>query len=112
MADPPRSRAQTLPRSRAQTLPRSRAQTLPGPVPRPSQGPWSDPPRSRGQTLPHVANPFHSALCMERYLLCGEILSLPLTSAVYKGRRRGTVEFFAIHKYDKAAKDRVANGVR
>ena len=49
---------------------------------------------------------------MERYLLCGEILSLPLTSAVYKGRRRGTVEFFAIHKYDKAAKDRFANGVR
>ena len=26
--------------------------------------------------------------------------------------RRGTVEFFAIHKYDKTAKDRVANGVR
>ena len=49
---------------------------------------------------------------MERYLLYGEILSLPQTSAVYKGRRRGTVEFFAIHKHDKAAKDRVANGVR
>ena len=67
-------------------------------------------PRSRAQTHPHVATPFHSA--MERYLLCGEILSLPQTSAVYKGRRRGTVEFFAIHKYDKSAKDRVANGVR
>ena len=42
---------------------------------------------------------------MERYLLCGEILSLPQTRAVYKGRRRGTVEFFAIHKHDKTAKD-------
>ena len=49
---------------------------------------------------------------MERYLLCGEILSLPQTNAVYKGRRRGTVEFFAIHNHDKAAKDRVADGVR
>ena len=44
--------------------------------------------------------------------MCGEILSLLQTSAVYKGRRRGTVEFFAIHKYDKTAKDRVANGAR
>ena len=50
---------------------------------------------------------------MERYLLCGEILSLPQTSAVHKGRRRETVEFFAIHKHDKAAEDRrFANGVR
>jgi len=41
---------------------------------------------------------------MERYLLCGEILSVPQSRAVYKGRKRGTVEFYAIHKHDKAAK--------
>jgi len=48
---------------------------------------------------------------MERYLLCGEILSVPQSSAVYKGRKRGTVEFYAIHKHDKAAKYRITNGV-
>ena len=48
---------------------------------------------------------------MERYLLCGEILSVPQSSAVYKGRKRGTVEFYAIHKHDKAAKHRITNGV-
>jgi len=55
-----------------------------------------------------------SARCqglMERYLLCGEILSLPQSRAVYKGRKRGTVEFYAIHKHDKAAKHRITNGV-
>ena len=30
---------------------------------------------------------------------------------VYKGRKRGTVEFYAIHKHDKAAKHRITNGV-
>ena len=48
---------------------------------------------------------------MERYLLCGEILSVPQSRAVYKGRKRGTVEFYAIHKHDKAAKHRITNGV-
>ena len=45
-------------------------------------------------------------------MFSGETLSLPKTSAVYKGRRRETVEFLAINKRDKTAKDRVANGVR
>ena len=46
-----------------------------------------------------------------RYLLCGEILSVPQSRAVYKSRKRGTVEFYAIHKQDKAAKHYIMNGV-
>lgn len=70
---------------------------------------------------------------MERYLLCGE-LSVPSSGSlredegedtssasseqetgkrvtVYKGRRRGTVEFCGIWKHSKVVKDFVANGV-
>lgn len=62
---------------------------------------------------------------MEKYLLCGE-LSPALSQdkeedegsqenggrmKVYKGRRRGTVEFCGIWKHSKAVKDLIANGV-
>ena len=53
----------------------------------------------------------HCRVLMERHLLCGEILSVLQSRAVYKGRKRGTVEFYAIHKHDKAAKHPITTGV-
>ena len=61
---------------------------------------------------------------MEKYLLCGE-LSVSSKGEedgastgngiggvrVYKGRRRGTVDFCGIWRHSKAMKDLVANGV-
>lgn len=71
---------------------------------------------------------------MENYLLCGELgstVGIPPSSQVsestsnsgsgselsngccllYKGRRRGSVEFVGIWKHSKAKKDLIANGV-
>ena len=48
---------------------------------------------------------------MEKYLLCGEFMTLPGGGKVYKGRRRGTVEFVGIQKHDKTTKEEVANAV-
>ena len=57
---------------------------------------------------------------MENFLLCGE-LGIPqdqatystaqLHSGVYKGRKKGTVEFVGIWKYGKREKEYVENGV-
>lgn len=60
---------------------------------------------------------------MEKFLLCGEISSskandddsseLGVSGRVklYKGRRRGTVEFCGIWKHNKTMKELVASGV-
>ena len=64
---------------------------------------------------------------MENYLLCGAVSNsasfacLPSEESsssgssakvtLYKGRKRGTVEFVGIWKHDRAMKDLVANGV-
>lgn len=64
---------------------------------------------------------------MENYLLCGEIGGAVAQSSdsesscsvevhddsclLYKGRRKGTVNFVGIWKHSKAKKDVVANGV-
>ncbi len=64
---------------------------------------------------------------MEKYLLCGELstsgsfkeeeednaseLEANGRMRVYKGRRRGTVEFCGIWKHNKLMKELVANGV-
>ena len=65
---------------------------------------------------------------MENYLLCGAVSNsasfacLPgeesscssgssVKVTLYKGRKRGTVEFVGIWKHDRAMKDLVANGV-
>ena len=67
---------------------------------------------------------------MENYLLCGEIggaaAAASLTSQsgiseggnkyggclLYKGRKKGSVEFVGIWRHSKSRKDSVANGVR
>ena len=64
---------------------------------------------------------------MENYLLCGELCASgsfkegdidagDLDSSgrvrIYKGRRRGTVDFCGIWKQDKSLKELVANGVK
>lgn len=63
---------------------------------------------------------------MEKYLLCGEFSasgsfkeendasggSSSRRVRVYKGRRRGTVDFCGIWKHNKLMKELVANGVR
>ena len=64
---------------------------------------------------------------MEKFLLCGEIsnsreeeqddddggeLGVSGRVKLYKGRRRGTVEFCGIWKHNKAMKELVASGVR
>lgn len=58
---------------------------------------------------------------MEKYLLCGELSTQREDDGtgevnsglveVYKGRKRGTVEFCGIWKHSKTVKDQVANGV-
>lgn len=63
---------------------------------------------------------------MENYLLCGELsasgsfkeedidagdLEASGRERIYKGRRRGTVEFCGIWKQDKSLKELVSNGV-
>lgn len=63
---------------------------------------------------------------MEKYLLCGELsasgsyreegndagaLEASGRVRVYKGRRRGTVDFCGIWKHSKFLKELVANGV-
>lgn len=67
------------------------------------------------------------ALQMEKYLLCGELsasgsfkeeensasseVEASVRVRVYKGRRRGTVDFCGIWKHNKLMKELVANGV-
>lgn len=57
---------------------------------------------------------------MENYLLCSELSSISVSvlnklspvSFVYKGRRKGTVQFVGIHRHDKEDKKYIENGVR
>ena len=62
----------------------------------------------------------HPASSMENYLLCGAVSNLNSPSSakfqnnvvtLYKGRKRGTVEFVGIWRHSRAAKDLVTNNV-
>lgn len=47
---------------------------------------------------------------MENYILYGEI-GRTSHSLVYKGRKKGTINFVAIHRYDKFVRPEVTNTV-
>ncbi len=58
---------------------------------------------------------------MENYLLCGELSSCSAEAALnklspagllYKGRRKGSVQFVGIYRHEKQDKQYIENGVR